>query len=132
MQVVHASVVFAAFLDDGELGRWSAERLAEDSIAAPHLMLFETANVIRRTTARGKIPQAVGTAALYRLAMLRVALLPFGLLATRGWEFRENVTTYDASYVAAAELLGCRLVTLDRRLASAPGLRCTVVTPDSR
>jgi predicted nucleic acid-binding protein len=45
------------------------------------------------------------------------------------WELRSNLSGYDAAYVAAAELLGVPLVCGDRRLASAPGLRCRVVVP---
>ena len=47
----------------------------------------------------------------------------------RMWQLRDNLTGYDAAYVAAAELLGVTLVTGDRRLAAAPGLRCPVVVP---
>ncbi|MGB3185202.1 MAG: type II toxin-antitoxin system VapC family toxin, partial [Ornithinimicrobium sp.] len=51
------------------------------------------------------------------------------LLAPRAWQLRHNLTTYDASYVALAELLGATLVTLDLRIGRAPALRCTVSTP---
>jgi len=44
----------------------------------------------------------------------------------RVWELRDNVSAYDATYVALAELLGCALVTADGRLAGAPNLRCSV------
>ena len=44
----------------------------------------------------------------------------------RCWELRANVTVYDAVYVALAELLGAPLVSADRKLANAPGLRCQV------
>jgi predicted nucleic acid-binding protein len=47
-------------------------------------------------------------------------------LAGRVWELRGNVTAYDATYVALAEVLACPLVTADARLARAPGLRCVV------
>jgi predicted nucleic acid-binding protein len=42
------------------------------------------------------------------------------------WELRENVTSYDACYVALAEGLRCALVTADTQLARATGLRCAV------
>ena len=42
------------------------------------------------------------------------------------WELRGNLTAYDAAYVALAELLGAPLVTLDTRLARAPGTRCEI------
>jgi predicted nucleic acid-binding protein len=44
----------------------------------------------------------------------------------RIWELRHNVSAYDAAYIALAEQLDCHLVTADRRLAGAPGPRCTV------
>jgi predicted nucleic acid-binding protein len=40
-----------------------------------------------------------------------------------------NLSIYDASYVALAELLEATLITLDPRLARAPGLRCAIATP---
>ena len=49
-----------------------------------------------------------------------VALLP------RIWQLRSNLTVYDAAYVAAAEALGCPLLTGDARLARASGLSCPV------
>ena len=44
----------------------------------------------------------------------------------RCWELRANVTVYDAVYVALAELLDAPLVSADRKLANAPGLRCHI------
>ena len=65
--------------------------------------------------------------AVTELALGRHLLLP---LVWRVWELRSNLTTYDASYVALAERLGCTLVTLDARIARAPGLRCQVEVAD--
>ena len=47
-------------------------------------------------------------------------------LLDRIWELRENVTPYDAAYVALAEDLGGTLVTADARLGRAPGPRCAI------
>ena len=47
-------------------------------------------------------------------------------LLDRCWELRQNLTVYDAAYVALAELLDLVLVTGDLRLSKAPGLRCQV------
>jgi predicted nucleic acid-binding protein len=60
---------------------------------------------------------------------LRVELHLFEPFAQRVWDLRENVTAYDAWYVAIAEALEIPLVTLDHRLAAAPGLRCEVLIP---
>ena len=60
---------------------------------------------------------------LQRFASTRHAHRP---LLPRCWELRDNVTPYDAAYVALAEALGVPLLTADARLANAPGIRCEV------
>jgi predicted nucleic acid-binding protein len=46
------------------------------------------------------------------------------------WEPRENVSTYDAMYVALAEAVKCPLVTADRGIAAARGIRCDLEVLD--
>jgi predicted nucleic acid-binding protein len=53
----------------------------------------------------------------------RVAHRP---LIARCWELRDNLTIYDAVYVALAELMGAALLTADERLARAPGPCCSI------
>ena len=47
-------------------------------------------------------------------------------LLTRAWELRDNMTAYDATYIALPEELGCELLTADARLARAPGPTCPI------
>jgi len=54
---------------------------------------------------------------------------PYAPLGPRVWELRENLTAYDAWYVALAEELGLPLATLDGRLSRAPGPRCEFTIP---
>jgi predicted nucleic acid-binding protein len=61
--------------------------------------------------------------ALRRLGMTRY---PVFTLLERVWDLRENLSAYDASYVALAELLNCPLMTADARLSRAPGVRCSI------
>jgi predicted nucleic acid-binding protein len=82
---------------------------------------------VRRTAARGAIDATAGAQAVRGLADLAVDLVAFDRVADRVWELRRDLTAYDASYVATAERLGTRLVTLDARLASASGLGCEVL-----
>ena len=128
-QIVDASAVVAALLDDGADGRWCEEQLWAGELMAPHLLPIEVANIIRRMEARRTIDASEAAAAVRDLRCLDVDLVPFEALAYRAWALRANLTIYDACYVAAAELCQGRLVTLDRRLASAPGPRCAVVVP---
>jgi predicted nucleic acid-binding protein len=60
---------------------------------------------------------------LRRLGMTRY---PVFSLVDRVWELRHNLSSYDASYIALAELLDCNLLTADARLSRAPGIRCPV------
>ena len=47
-------------------------------------------------------------------------------LIPRVWELRNNLTPYDASYVALAELLDVPIITSDARMARAPGHNANV------
>jgi predicted nucleic acid-binding protein len=60
---------------------------------------------------------------------LAIEQWPYELVASRSWELRRNLSSYDAGYVALAELTGATLVTLDRRVTRATGVRCAVATP---
>jgi hypothetical protein len=65
------------------------------------------------------------------LVELPVDLWPYEPLATRIWQLRPDLTTYDAAYVALAEALDLPLVTLDQRVQRAPGITCAVETPSA-
>jgi predicted nucleic acid-binding protein len=64
--------------------------------------------------------------AVAALPALVLDYLDAGQLTDRMWQLRGNLTAYDAAYVAAAELLGCHLVTGDVRLAKSAGPRCEI------
>jgi predicted nucleic acid-binding protein len=122
--VVDASMVIAALIDNGADGRWAEALLVSDSLAAPHMMAAEAANILRRSAAAGAISAEQASLAHADLLDLRVEHFPYAPFAARVWELRQNVTCYDAWYVGVAEALGAPLATLDARLASAPGPRC--------
>lgn len=127
--VVDASVVVAALVDTGAIGQWADQLLASDDLAAPHLMPAEVANILRRAALVGEISADTAALAHADLLTLRVGLFAYEPVAARVWELRENVTAYDAWYVALAELLGAQLATLDSRLANSSGPRCGFSTP---
>ncbi len=122
--VVDASMVVAALVDSGADGTWAETLLTSDSLAAPHLLPAEAANILRRSVAARAISAEQASLAHADLLDLRVELFPYAPFASRIWELRENVTCYDGWYVAVAEALGAPLATLDARLANAPGPRC--------
>jgi predicted nucleic acid-binding protein len=92
-----------------------------ETLHAPHLIDVEVAQVVRRYAAAGTIEPDRGRAALADLADFPLRRYPHGFLLPRVWELRDNLTAYDAVYVALAEALDAPLLTRDRRLAAAAG-----------
>src|SRR5579883_1064307 len=94
---------------------------SRQSLHAPHLIDVEVAQTIRRLAANGEIEAERGRAALVDLAEFPLTRYQHNFLLPRIWALRNNVTAYDAAYVALAEALDAPLLTRDRRLAAAPG-----------
>jgi predicted nucleic acid-binding protein len=127
--VADASTVVAALVDGGDGGTWAADLLAREPITAPHHMPIEVANILRRAALSGEISEDTASLAHSDLRELRTRLYPYDAVADRAWELRQNITAYDACYVALAEGLGVPFATLDRRLARANGTRCEFLLP---
>ena len=125
MIVVDAAVVVTALTSDDDRATRARARII-DSPRAPELIGLEVVSTLRRLTAAARIEPSRAALAVTDFVDLPLVLAPHGPLLARCWELRENVTAYDAAYVALAELLEVPLVTMDRRLARAPGLRCEV------
>ena len=127
--VVDASVLVAAALDTGPDGDWARGVIAERHLIAPQLAPIEAGNVLRRAELAGEITGLEATAGYRDIVDLSIELLNFEPFATRIWELRFNLTTYDAWYVACAEALAVPLATLDARIGRAPGLSCEFLLP---
>lgn len=127
--VVDASLLVAAAIDSGPAGVWAEEMLTQDGIVAPHLVLVEATNVLRRLERSQELSPPEAAAAQRDLLALAIHLLPFEPFAERVWELRANVTSHDAWYVAIAEAFDLPLATLDDRLSRASGPRCRFLTP---
>lgn len=128
-KICDASAVVALLLDSGPDGHWATAALGGAELAAPSLLAFEAANIIRRQELADLVTPDQAAQAHADLLDLAIEQWPYDVLAPRVRELRQNLTVYDASYVALAELLEAPLVTLDRRICRAPGLRCSVSTP---
>lgn len=127
MIVVDASAALSALLKAGQ----ARERLAEQQLHVPHLIDSELASALRRRVTAEQVDAATAWTALRVWQRLGVARYPTFSLLHRVWELRDNVSAYDASYVALAEYLDCALLTADARLARAPGVRCVVTVVPS-
>ncbi len=127
MIVVDASVVIAALIDDDDNGEIARARMSEStSLHAPELLDLEILSVLRRLAATGRIAEKRAVRAVDDLLDLAVLRYSHHAFSWRIWELRQNLTPYDASYVALAEALACTLVTADRAIAGCPDLRCGV------
>lgn len=132
MIVLDASAVVELLLGT-ERGRSLAIRIADPdlSLHAPHLVDVEVAQVLRRYVHEGELDQRTARAALEDLRLLDIERHAHEPLLDRVWKLRENMTVYDAVYVALAEALNAILLTCDGKLARAPGVskRIELVPP---
>lgn len=122
MRIIDAGVVvelLAADLDPDLLG--------EEELAAPHLIDSEVTHVLRGLVRGGGLSEEQAGSALKGFSELSITRFPADSLLQRMWALRHNLSGYDATYVALAEMTGATaLLTTDARLARAPGPRCTV------
>lgn len=93
--------------------------MAADSLHVPALLDVEVAQVVRRYAASGQITAQTGERALSVLAELDAVRYTHELLLPLIWKLRDNLTAYDAAFVALAAALNAPLVTLDTRIARA-------------
>ena len=127
MIVVDASVLANVIADDGPQGRQARTAIrAAGDLAAPDLVDVETVAVLRKRWLAGTITQRRFATAADDLGLINVDRYPTLPLMRRAFELRSNLTSYDAAYVALAEVLDCELLTGDVRLGHAPGPRCAI------
>lgn len=126
MIVVDASVLAPALADDGDDGDRVRKRLRGEQLIAPELVDLEIISTLRHAARAGGLDMRRSSQALVDLAVLplrRISHLP---LLSRIWELRDNLTAYDAAYVALAEGLDALLLTADGPMGRAPGIRCEI------
>jgi len=125
--VTDASVLVNALTDDGPIGQVARAALAQDvHWSGPDHVVVETFSGVRGLLLQRMITEVRARDAVEALSSSAIELLPTTPLLPRMWELRDNVSAYDAAYVAAAELHGCALLTADSRLSRADGLLCEI------
>ena len=122
MIVLDASAVIESLL------RTPAARAVErrlfdpsETLHAPHLLDVEVTQVVRRYAANGELDAERGRSAIADLVDFPLRRYPHDFLLARVWDLRNNLTAYDAIYVALAEALDAPLLTRDKRLAASSG-----------
>ena len=120
--VVDASAVLEVLLQTAAGAPMTPRLLSQGvSLHAPHLLDLEVAQVLRRFVRQGEVQPERARQALADLGALPLERYSHDFLVPRIWELRENLTAYDASYVALAEVLEATLLTRDDRIRKAPG-----------
>lgn len=122
MIVVDASAMTELLLQT-PLGSHVEARLfrESDDFHAPHLLDVEVVQALRRLVRTGEVLPDRAEEAIEDLTVFHVLRHPHVDLLGRAWELRDNVTAYDAMYVALAEALDAPLVTCDGPLGATPG-----------
>lgn len=131
MIVVDASALLE-FLLQTPLGRRVEVRLFrdQDEFHAPHLVDVEVVQGLRRLVRTGEVSSGRADEAIADLADLDLHRHPHLDLLARAWKLRDNLSAYDAMYVALAEAIGAAMVTCDGPLARVPGHRAWVEVID--
>ena len=97
-----------------------------ESLHAPHVIDLEIAHALRRLVRGGAVHPFRADQAVAFLQALPITRHPHTALLPRIWQYRHNLSAYDAAYVVLAETLGAALITRDARLASARGHAATI------
>ena len=122
MRVVDAGVIVELVANDLD-----PDRLGDEELAVPHLIDSEVTNVLRRLVVQKILTEKQGASALDGFTRLALTRFPADWLRPRMWALRHNLSAYDATYVALAEMAGATaLLTTDTRLANAPGINCLI------
>lgn len=127
MIVVDASALLE-FLLQTPLGTRVEARLFRDGdeLHAPHLVDVEVTQALRRLVRSREVSPDRAAEAIADLVQVDLHRHAHSDLLTRAWKLRDNITAYDAVYVALAEALGATVVTCDAPLGHAPGHRAPV------
>ena len=121
MIVLDASAVVELLLNTAT-GQAVAKRMADPAIGVhvPHLVDVEVVQALRRLASLGELTAVEAQTAIDDLRSLDLQRHAHEPLLSRVWELRQDLSAYDAVYVALAEVLDTTVVTCDGRLARAP------------
>lgn len=126
MIVVDTSAIVDLLLENPPDPNLVSRIASASELHAPHLIDIEFLSVLRRLVTKGLLDAKSAASARELFRQLPIERYPHTLLSDRIWALRNNVTSYDAAYIALSEALNIPLVTSDIKLASAPGHRAVI------
>lgn len=126
-RVLDASVLAHALIGKSSGAAVLRATLRTTGCHAPHLIDAELGNVLRKRVRAGDVTATQAATALRAAPDVVDYRYPHvGAVADLAWGLRDNLSFYDALYVALAARLGVPLLTGDHRLSRAPDLPCSV------
>ena len=126
-RVIDASVLAHALIGKSPTAAELRATLRTTDCHAPHLIDAELGNVLRKRVRAGDVTAVQAQTALRAASdVIDYRYAHGGAVADLAWRLRDNLSFYDALYVALAARLGVPLITGDRRLGRAPNLPCPV------
>ena len=127
MIVLDASAALELLLNSAS-GRLIAQEIINrnTTLHAPHLVDLEIVQALRRYVISGEIQESRAATAINHWLALDVARYPHEPFVKSIWQYRNNLTAYDAAYVALAKVLKATLFTCDRALAEISAMDTTI------
>lgn len=125
-EVVLDASAFVDLLIAGRDGRVARHVRGVLTYVVPSVFDAEVISAMRRRWLRGEESLDVRAVVHEALVDPQIERLPTDTLNRRILELSDNLTPFDASYVALAEALGLPLITVDARLSRAPGPTCRI------
>jgi predicted nucleic acid-binding protein len=130
VSVIDAHVLVDALVGVGIHGELAREELRDQpTLQVPAIFGAEATSALRGLVRRGELSSIRAVAALEQVRRVRTLQYPFEPFTQRVWQLRDNLTVYDAWYVALAEWLRTDLVTGDESLTKAAEPRCRIRRP---
>ena len=128
MIVLDASVFLDLVVGMGKAVESAARIESEDDeFIAPHVLDLEVLQALRRQVRLELLDNARARSAVAMLGDLPLTPMSHEPLISRIWELRNNLTAYDAAYLALAEDTGAAVRTRDSKFAGAAGHRASVI-----
>lgn len=126
MLIVDASCLYEVVADTARADDVRVRLAADPDHAAPSVVDVEVVSVIRRDYRLGRLDATAANQAVEDLRDWPGERFGHRQLLGRVWDLKGSIRTWDAFYVALAEVLDGTLITADARLVGASGPRCTI------
>ena len=126
LKVVDASAMIDVL--SGTQRRAKLLPIFDDDLLAPALLISEVYSFLKRMEATRRLSRRDAEQIAHALQQAPIEYLPTWPYAEQMWNWRDNLSPYDSSYVALADDLGAPLITTDSRLGRAAANLVTVIS----